>query len=341
MDQAWEMIGIVIAILMIIIGLRWLIKKPQTLPEVNAEDLQVEATSQQPILPRHVREAMLTKLGSPSITETRTTVDTEKAEVASAAQVQSTSSVATAQTAQSTEKTDLDTIKAELEDEKALVAEAEKVIGAETAKDVKAETAPVTQATSESDVEREDEHPKEEMRSLNLSDEDWENESTVFDAHLSEQDRHDEESPLATAEKFVTFSLYPNPERALSGERTLNMLKKYGLRYGEMACFHRYEHTDQVSPLMFSVLRMQEDGAPTGFDLENLPTEEVKGLAFFLALPNPNALQGFDMMASFALLMARDINGCVFDESGLELTPQLREHLRHEVIEYDPNQTVE
>lgn len=155
----------------------------------------------------------------------------------------------------------------------------------------------------------------------------------VLDSHLSEQDRRDEESTLAMAQQIFALYLYPDPQRVLSGEKALKMLTRYGLRYGEMACFHRYQDSEKVSPLMFSVLRLDEHSAPTGFDLERFNQEEIKGLAFFLALPHPDAATGFDMMASLSGLMARDVNGMVFDENGLELTGQLKEHWRQEVIE--------
>jgi len=60
-------------------------------------------------------------------------------------------------------------------------------------------------------------------------------------------------------------------------------------------------------------------------------------LAFFLALPNPNAITGFDMMTSIAGLIAREIDGKVYDEQNLEFTPQLKEHWRHQVIDYRPD----
>jgi cell division protein ZipA len=66
----------------------------------------------------------------------------------------------------------------------------------------------------------------------------------------------------------------------LSGDKALKVLLKYGLRFGEMSCFHRYENTDEPSPLMFSVLRVTDNG-PAGFDL-GLSGEQVQGLAFFL-----------------------------------------------------------
>lgn len=109
----------------------------------------------------------------------------------------------------------------------------------------------------------------------------FEGESNILDVHLHEQQRFDDESALAMAEQIIALNVYPNPRRALSGDKALKVLLKYGLRYGEMSCFHRYENTDEPSALMFSVLRMTDNG-PAGFDLETLSTEQVQGLAFSL-----------------------------------------------------------
>lgn len=109
----------------------------------------------------------------------------------------------------------------------------------------------------------------------------FEGESNILDVHLHEQQRFDDESALAMAEQIIALNVYPNPRRALSGDKALKVLLKYGLRYGEMSCFHRYENTDEPSALMFSVLRMTDNG-PAGFDLETLSAEQVQGLAFSL-----------------------------------------------------------
>jgi cell division protein ZipA len=57
-----------------------------------------------------------------------------------------------------------------------------------------------------------------------------------------------------------------------------------------MSCFHRYENTDEPSALMFSVLRVTDNG-PAGFDLETLSTEQVQGLAFSLHFQTAKLLQ--------------------------------------------------
>src|SRR5690606_38549396 len=115
-------------------------------------------------------------------------------------------------------------------------------------------------------------------------------------------------------------------------------LLKYGLRYGELACFHRYSEDD--SKRLFSVLQMTDTGME-GFDLETLSTQEVKGLAFFLALPHSDAQNASDIMHSISRLIARQVDGLVYDQNQQELTPQLREFWRHQAIDYRAGQPTE
>jgi cell division protein ZipA len=147
----------------------------------------------------------------------------------------------------------------------------------------------------------------------------------------------DEASALSTAAEFIALNIYPE-RRVLSGEKTLKVLLKYGLRFGEMACFHRY--TEDGSKLLFSVLQITDEGA-AGFDLETLSTEQVKGLAFFLALPHSDVQNAFDTMDSISRLIAREIDGTVYDQNNQEFTPQLREQWRHFAIDYRAGQSTE
>ncbi|MCH4248363.1 MAG: cell division protein ZipA [Acinetobacter populi] len=357
MDQAWEIIGIVIAVLMVIIGLRLLLKKPQTSQPIEQTELIVDAQSQQPIVPRHLRPDAV-KVSSTAVdgdTPVASAVATQDAQPPSSAEQPTQQDVAdqysdqTVTALQASTKTEqpdeLDELIEQLKDEAELVDDAKQVIADQdsTPEIEIIDTLEVEKTQDNSpqdviveDIEIEEKDDVEKISVDEIERVEWENEADVIDAHLNEQNRQDEESALAKAQQLIALYMYPNPGRALSGERTLKMLLKYGLRYGEMSCFHRYEDADKPSPLMFSVLRINEDGAPSGFDLETLPSEEVKGLAFFLALPNPHAVTGFDMMVSLAGLMARDTDGMVFDEQSLELTPQLRDHWRHFVIEYKP-----
>ena len=161
----------------------------------------------------------------------------------------------------------------------------------------------------------------------------WEGESALLDAHLQDQERRDDETALAQAEHILSLYVMPAPGRTIAGDKVMQLLRQFGLRFGEMSLFHRFQDSSGTGPLMFSVLRYTSEG-PMGFDLETLSSEHVEGLAFFLALPNKHALAGYDMMVSISGLLAREVAGRAYDEQMNELTPQLREHYRHFVMDY-------
>lgn len=327
-------IGIVVAIIIMLVGLRMILKKPNHAEPSLDSDLHINPESNQPVIPRHVRDqleqpeavaasANVAERVEPTLSEP---VQLEEKETKEVEQVQID------QTPSPVINTPVEEVKAE----ETTVSENSSVKLTDT-------VSAAPEATSSSEQKVAEDQPKTEPElSLNPNIEtaeiaEFEGESNILDVHLHEQQRYDDESALAVAEQIIALNVYPNPRRALSGDKALKVLLKYGLRYGEMSCFHRYENTDEPSALMFSVLRMTDNG-PAGFDLETLSAEQVQGLAFFLALPNNKAVTGFDMMTSIAGLIAREIDGKVYDENNLEFTPQLKEHWRHHVIDYRPAQ---
>jgi len=331
--EVTTLIGIIVAVIIILVGLRMMLKKPNMAPSLESE-LYIDPQSNKPVIPRHVRDQLQAsesaatptvrkepQLDQSSATQQSVPIAGQHSKQASEPEVSASQSV-------STDKAET---RAQPE------APAEAIALSETQAQVKK----VEKTTSESTEVADGSEPKEPEFSLNPTIEtaeiaEFDGESNILDVHLHEQQRCDDESALATAQQIIALNVYPNPRRALSGDKALKVLLKYGLRYGEMSCFHRYEKTEEQSPLMFSVLRITDEG-PAGFDLESLSTEQVQGLAFFLALPNPNAITGFDMMTSIAGLIAREIDGKVYDEQNLEFTPQLKEHWRHQVIDYRPD----
>lgn len=331
-------IGIVVAIIIMLVGLRMILKKQNHAEPSLDSDLHINPESNQPVIPRHVRDqleqpeavaasANVAERVEPTLSEP---VQLEEKETKEVEQVQID------QTPAPVANTPVEEVKAE---ETTVSPTASENSSVELTDTVSA--APEAISSSEQKV-AEDQPKTEPELSLNPNIEtaeiaEFEGESNILDVHLHEQQRYDDESALAVAEQIIALNVYPNPRRALSGDKALKVLLKYGLRYGEMSCFHRYENTDEPSALMFSVLRMTDNG-PAGFDLETLSAEQVQGLAFFLALPNSKAVTGFDMMTSIAGLIAREIDGKVYDENNLEFTPQLKEHWRHHVIDYRPAQ---
>lgn len=324
-------IGIVIAIIICIVGLRMILRKPNDAAPSLDSALHINEETQKPVIPRHVRHELqtedvqsnTTERVEPSLAtiepETKESTSVEKTEtVLKADEIVETPPLETA-TEQTQSETDPVIVKTSNESE-ADESSATEEKPVEVAKKVEPEFSL---------------NPNVEVAAIK----DFEDESSILDVHLHEQRRSDDESTLANAETIIALNVYPNPRKALSGDKTLKVLLKYGLRFGEMNCFHRYEDPENDSPLMFSVLRITNEG-PAGFDLEALSVEQVQGLAFFLALPHQNVQKGYDSMVSIAGLIARETDGTVYDENNLEFTPQLKEHWRHKAIDYRSGQAV-
>ncbi|MBI1453096.1 MULTISPECIES: cell division protein ZipA C-terminal FtsZ-binding domain-containing protein [Acinetobacter] len=299
-------LGIVVAVVIMLLGIRLLLKKPTEVAPSLETDLHIHPDSQQPVIPRHVREQLQTD------PELRKEPVLSEVEAPADAKAEQADPVAEPIANESSEQ------KAEVQ----------------TVREVTVSTAVIAEA-----VKAEEKSPELSLNQIEKAEiSEFEDESNILDAHLHEQKLVDEESALATAETYIALNVYPD-SRALSGEKTLKVLMKYGLRFGEMACFHRYSEDD--SKLLFSVLQIGNDGAAAGFDLETLSTEQVKGLAFFLALPHSDVQNAFDTMDSISRLIAREIAGTVYDQNNQEFTPQLREHWRHQAIDYRIGQAVE
>lgn len=337
-------IGIVVAVVIMLVGLTMILRKPKPVePSLEAE-LHINPESNQPVIPRHVRDQLLQNdVVSPSTERVEPRLNDEEVEVEPRNESPKQEVIVEEKVEQQLGEKAEDT-SSEVAVTSETGTEEEKLTQETTETDPSLTEQVVTIEESDKTIEEtQSEQVKAEPElSLNPNIEtveiaEFDGESNILDVHLHEQQRYDDESALATAEQIIALNVYPNPRRALSGDKALKVLLKYGLRYGEMSCFHRYENTDEPSALMFSVLRITDHG-PAGFDLETLSGEQVQGLAFFLALPNSKAVTGYDMMTSIAGLIAREVDGKVYDENNLEFTPQLKEHWRHHVIDYRPNQ---
>lgn len=305
-------VGIVIAVIIMLFGLKLIFKKPADAAPSLESQLHIDPDSQQPVIPRHVRGQLNSAEAEERIEPT----------LADATEVEKTAVVAEAAT-----------------EEKAADVQAKADDTLEQAVEKAAENPVVSEVKP---VEAAPEKAKAPEFSINTDIEkaeiaDFEDESSILDAHLYEQKVVDDESALATAETYIALNIFPD-SRVLSGEKTLKVLLKYGLRFGEMSCFHRY--SEDGSKLLFSVLQISENGA-AGFDLETLSIEQVAGLAFFLALPHSDVQNAFDTMDSISRLIAREIGGTVFDQNNQEFTAQLREHWRHYAIDYRAGQPVD
>lgn len=367
-------IGIVVAVIICIVGLRMILRKPNEAAPSLETELHINQDCNKPIIPRHVRDQLQTDSTETDYVENKSAERIEpsfseadqslnEADSKTHAESLTEHSISTVSDAQLSSAVtplksetqpavaafiDVDDSKTESLLQSSLqnqIADSDQSAG-DPQQLSQSQAVENTPLASDSTLINEDTGRskilKEAEFTLNSNVQtaaikDYEDESSILDVHLHEQQRFDDDSELAKAEHIISLNLYPNPRKALSGDKALKVLLKYGLRFGEMNCFHRYENPENVSPLMFSVLRITEEG-PAGFDLEALSIEQVKGLAFFLALPHQNVQKGYDSMVSIAGLIARETDGTVYDENNLEFTPQLKEHWRHKAIDYRSGQ---
>lgn len=331
--EVTTIIGIVVAVIIILVGLRMVLRKPNDAAPSLESELHINEDCKQPVIPRHVRDQLRTDRESQEQVRVEPNLTAlDSVEVADEKQ-QKIEDVAVESNA--IHSTELEHVAITQQTEKTeTVASTESATESVKALDVQTEPTTQTHDSAKAVVSQD----KEEAFQFNANVEtaeikEFDEESSILDVHLNEQQKYDDESVLSTAETIIALNVYPNPRKALSGDKTLKMLLKYGLRFGELSCFHRYENPEEESHLLFSVLRVTDNG-PDGFDLETLSTEQVQGLAFFLALPHSDVQKGFDTMVSIAGLIAREIDGTVYDENNLEFTPQLKEHWRHKAIDY-------
>lgn len=346
--EVTTIIGIVVAVIMCLIGLKMMLRKPNDAAPSLDSELHINHDTQKPVIPRHVRHQLQAEdasIESASSERVEPSLNTAELQVSDphikavsvypdpTAVRQNTDLDQADITSIQPENTQIDTSD---KDSVALVSADTSVPLIDKSVDIEAEENALNTSTDQPKIE------PEFVLNSNIATaeiQDFDEESSILDVHLHEQQRFDDESTLANAETIIALNVYPNPRKALSGDKTLKVLLKYGLRFGEMNCFHRYEDPENTSPLMFSVLRITDQG-PAGFDLEALSVEQVQGLAFFLALPHPNVQKGYDSMVSIAGLIARETDGTVYDENNLEFTPQLKEHWRHKAIDYRSGQAV-
>ena len=339
--EVTTIIGIVVAVIIILVGLRMMLRKPNDAAPSLESELHVNEDCNQPVIPRHVRDQLHAERASQEQARVEPNLNAlDTVEVAQDKQQKIDDIQDDSQTVVTTETSTSTIVESEVKTTETANTEslspATNVENTESLKDKVAEEispldSPVVTSVEKPEKVKEEFHLNENIETAEIKE--FDEESSILDVHLNAQQKYDDESVLSNAEMIIALNVYPSPRKVLSGDKTLKMLLKYGLRFGELSCFHRYENPEEESHLLFSVLRVTDNG-PEGFDLETLSTEQVQGLAFFLALPHSDVQKGFDTMVSIAGLIAREIDGTVYDENNLEFTPQLKEHWRHKAIDY-------
>ncbi|OLF37058.1 MULTISPECIES: cell division protein ZipA C-terminal FtsZ-binding domain-containing protein [unclassified Psychrobacter] len=163
--------------------------------------------------------------------------------------------------------------------------------------------------------------------------------SPILDQHLLEPVDEAQNGPLINAKDNINITILPRqyrdrPVEIIRGRDLLALIDKYGLRFGAMNMFHRYEQKDGTGMLWFSMMGITNSGiAP--FDPHSVATNTYNGVVVFLSLPHPQALRSFDSMMSIAYMMADDLNALLLDENNEPITPEYKQQLRNQVRDYE------
>ena len=163
--------------------------------------------------------------------------------------------------------------------------------------------------------------------------------SPILDQHLSEPVDEAQNGPLINAKDNINITILPHqyrdrPTATIRGRDLLKLIDKYGLRYGAMNMFHRYEQKDGTGMLWFSMMGITDSGiAP--FDPHSVATNTYNGVVVFLSLPHPQAVRSFDSMMSVAYMMASDLDAIILDEENEPITPEYKQQLRNQVRDYE------
>lgn len=178
------------------------------------------------------------------------------------------------------------------------------------------------------------------MPSIDTAEEpSFDSNSPILDQHLSEPVDEAQNAPLINAKDNINITILPTqyrdrPAAIIRGRDLLALIDKYGLRYGAMNMFHRYEKKDGTGILWFSMMGITESGiAP--FDPHSVATNVYNGVVVFLSLPHPQALHSFDSMMSIAYMMASDLDAILLDENNEPITPEYKQQLRNQVRDYE------
>ena len=118
-------------------------------------------------------------------------------------------------------------------------------------------------------------------------------------------------------------------DQYFKGQKLFNVMRRYGLSFGDMSIFHCYSSEPDSNKALFSVANMMHPGT---FSYENPDTFLTKGVSFFMTLPNVgNSEQNFKCMLQIAQQMADDLDGHVLDDKRNFLTPDRLARYRKQV----------
>ncbi|MCL6415550.1 cell division protein ZipA [Aestuariirhabdus sp. Z084] len=160
--------------------------------------------------------------------------------------------------------------------------------------------------------------------------------STPAPAKAAEPTAPKESEKRPPAEEIIVINVLARNGGTFAGEPLLQLLLGNGLKYGEMSIFHRHEQFDGQGPVQFSLANGVEPGS---FDLDHMDQLQTPLVTLFMGLPGPKEpLKAFEMMATAAQTIARELDGELKDESRSVMTQQTLTHCKQRITEFERRQ---
>lgn len=130
----------------------------------------------------------------------------------------------------------------------------------------------------------------------------------------------------------LVFHILAQSEEGFLGEDLVYLINNCDLRYGEKNIFHRFENAHGVGNIQFSMANVENPGS---FDLSTMMSDRYKGVSLFMSLPGAEkALDAFEAMSEMSMLIARNLEGEVLDESRSAVTPQTIDYSRQLIRDF-------
>lgn len=140
------------------------------------------------------------------------------------------------------------------------------------------------------------------------------------------------------AKLVLVLHVLAQSDEGFLGEDLVYLINNCDLRFAENNIFHRFEQSEGQGSIQFSMANVENPGS---FNLETMMNDRYKGISLFMSLPGAGkALNAFEAMSEMALLIARNLEGEVLDESRSAVTTQTIDYNRQQIRDFVRKQKI-
>jgi len=225
------------------------------------------------------------------------------------------------------------------ESDESLVAEPERPVSYATATSPRFPNAVKVADTQDTEVEP-IEQPKSAVAELAVDTSNRVQSMAAAAKNLLKKERVEPAKNSGSAEKkpqeIIVINVLSKEEEGFDGSRLRRLVEACGMELDQSSVFVRHEHGFSAGPVQFGMANRTELGT---FDPQEMETDWIKGVCFYLSLPGPDdSMRAFEYMLETAQCVVRNLHGDLKDERGSVFTQQTIEHCRQRIREFERRQ---